>query len=71
MPHARPRVAALYVSERMRNEVVATVAAHYQQLALAAARRAAARALCRSRSARHQVPTLISLQAASASWQNL
>jgi hypothetical protein len=38
------RVAALYVAERMRNEVVATIAAHYQQLALVAARRAVVRA---------------------------
>lgn len=38
------RVAALYVAERMRNEVVATVAAHYQHLQLVAARRAATRA---------------------------
>ena len=41
------RVSALYVAERMRNEVVATIAAHYQQLALVAARRAAARATLR------------------------
>lgn len=38
------RVAALYVAERMRNEVVATIAAHYQHLQLVAARRAATRA---------------------------
>lgn len=35
------RVAALYVAERMRGEVAATVAAHLQHAALAAARRAA------------------------------
>jgi len=45
-------VAALYVAERMRNEVVATMAAYFQQLALAAARREAARAAARHVKAR-------------------
>lgn len=48
------RVAALYVAERMRNEVVATVAAHFQQLALAAARRRAAHAANRRGMKRHE-----------------
>jgi hypothetical protein len=58
------RVSALYVAERMRNEVVATVAAHYQQLALVAARRAAVRATHRrTMSRRESVKVRAQLQA--------
>lgn len=43
------RMAALFIVERMRSEIVATVAAHYQHLTLMAARRAAAKARCKRR----------------------
>lgn len=54
-------VAALYVAERMRNEVVATVAAHFQQLALAAARRRALHAAGRKGAKRHE-PAKVALE---------
>ena len=43
------RMAALFIVERMRSEIVATVAAHYQHLTLMAARRAAAKARVKRR----------------------